>query len=110
MVIHIYIPPQGKSKPSVVLSEGETEELYYKECERFINDPLTCRSMMYYVDVYDPGNHTGDGLIITVLSPSKTIQVQTHSGKAPATAIQWSFTSIQNYKTQISYYLLFMLF
>ena len=61
---------------------------------------------MYYVDVYDPGNHTGDGLIITVGPES----VQTHSGEALATAIQWSFTSIQNSITQISYYLLFMLF
>lgn len=45
---------KGKSKPSAVLEEGETEELYRKECETFVSHPLSCRSLMYYVDVFDP--------------------------------------------------------
>jgi len=77
---------KGKSKPSVVLTEGETEEVYYKECERFINDPLTCRSMMYYVDVYDPVqeyNSFSQGYVGTLeTSPRLLDQTKVrHSGK-----------------------------
>ncbi|XP_063692938.1 uncharacterized protein LOC134824887 isoform X1 [Bolinopsis microptera] len=45
---------KGKSKPTAVLEDTENEEVYKRECEQFISNPLSCRSMMYYVDVYDP--------------------------------------------------------
>ena len=34
---------QGKSKPTAVLEDTENEEVYKRECEQFISNPLSCR-------------------------------------------------------------------
>ena len=34
---------KGKCKPSAVLGDCESEELYRKQCEQFVTNPLSCR-------------------------------------------------------------------